>query len=1069
MSGAGNRAFMTPRDGELGLRTLRNAAGLSISALPNGSLFAITHGEGGGTIMINQVLGSPLDGGIGRIWLRAGGEQPFVAEIVGPRAKVDFAADGSGFRWSGQTNGIAHAVTLQLADTAPRWFWHIRLSLPAGTAPIPCDIVLAQDLGLGGRGFLMGSEAYASQYLDHRVAGHPDFGPVVMSRQNLRQAGRHPWHALGCLEGARAFACDALQIFGTDYRSSAELRHGYGTDLPSEILQHELACPALQSTPISLAPGATVSRTFFSHFAPDHPEASSDTDLDLIRDIGDAAPSAGVPLPRTVPRVRSLLQDAMPTACLPLDDATLERLYPDRQLDERRDGSLLSFFVPVGRLNRHVVLDTKENLVARRHGAILRSGDGLMPDQATLSATCWMHGVFAAQLTIGNTSFHKLFSVSRDPYNITRASGLRMLIDTGEGWRLLAVPSAFDMGLSDCRWIYWLADRLVTVSAIASGRDAAMQWRVTVEGPPARFLVFGQVVLGEREYEQSGRITVDPAARRFTLRPGTDWIWGQNFPEAAYHLVTSTPGVIEAIGGDELLYDDGVARCGGYVAMRSAPTSRLAFAVVGSMTDGMAADRLAEDYSEGVENETLLEPARRFWTSLLRALSPSGDTEPLCAEAAILPWLAHDAIVHLTVPHGLEQYTGAAWGTRDVCQGPLEFMLALGHDETARKIVTAVFAEQYRTRGDWPQWFMLPPYSNIRAGDAHGDIVVWPLKALCDYVEATGHLGILDEPLPWRQDDSLAPTADTAPVRAHVEYLLRTVRDRFVPGTHLIRYGHGDWNDSLQPADPHLNEWMVSSWTVALLYEQLRRYAAILRKADGSQEADALDRLADTMREEVNRYLIRDGVIAGYGLFDPHQDGAELMLHPTDRRTGLSYSLIPMTQAILGGLFTPEQTRHHLALIREHLLFPDGARLMDQPVAYHGGVETLFQRAESAAFFGREIGLMYVHAHLRYCEALAASGDIEGARAALALVNPIAVTTLLPQATLRQRNTYFSSSDAAFPDRYRASTDWDRARRGEIAVDGGWRIYSSGPGLYTQAFVRHVLGKKRDGLASKPA
>ena len=82
----------------------------------------------------------------------------------------------------------------------------------------------------------------------------------------------------------------------------------------------------------------------------------------------------------------------------------------------------------------------------------------MLPDEATLCATAWMHGVFAAQLTIGNTSFHKLFSVSRDPYNITRASGLRILIDLGEGWRLLTVPSAFEIGLSDCRWIYSLGD-----------------------------------------------------------------------------------------------------------------------------------------------------------------------------------------------------------------------------------------------------------------------------------------------------------------------------------------------------------------------------------------------------------------------------------------------------------------------------------------------------------------------------------------------------------------------------------------------------------------------------------
>ena len=98
-----------------------------------------------------------------------------------------------------------------------------------------------------------------------------------------------------------------------------------------------------------------------------------------------------------------------------------------------------------------------------------------------------------------------------------------------------------------------------------------------------------------------------------------------------------------------------------------------------------------------------------------------------------------------------------------------------------------------------------------------------------------------------------------------------------------------------------------------------------------------------------------------------------------------------MTRSIIGGLFTEEQARHHLRLIREHLLFPDGARLMDRPVAYHGGLERVFRRAESAAFFGREIGLMYVHSHLRYGEAMGVLGEAEALWEALEVVNPVAV------------------------------------------------------------------------------
>ena len=252
---------------------------------------------------------------------------------------------------------------------------------------------------------------------------------------------------------------------------------------------------------------------------------------------------------------------------------------------------------------------------------------------------------------------------------------------------------------------------------------------------------------------------------------------------------------------------------------------------------------------------------------------------------------------------------------------------------------------------------------------------------------------------------------------------------------------------------------MVSSWTVALLYEQLCRYAEIVRRA-GRADGGEL-RLAAAMREDFNRCLIRAETVAGYGVFGPQGGLPELLFHPQDQRTGVAYSLLPMTQAIVGGLFTPQQAQHHLGLIRKHLHFADGVRLMNRPIAYHGGPQTIFQRAESAAFFGREIGLMYTHAHLRYAQALALLGEAQELWDALLVVNPISVTDRLAHASLRQRNTYFSSSDAAFADRYQASSEWARVSAATIAVDGGWRIYSSGPGLYTNVLIRHALGARR--------
>jgi len=709
----------------------------------------------------------------------------------------------------------------------------------------------------------------------------------------------------------------------------------------------------------------------------------------------------------------------------------------------------------------------------------------MLPAETTLCVTCWMHGVFGAQLAIGNTSLHRLFSVSRDPYNIGRGSGLRILVDTGEKWRLLTVPSIFEIGLSDCRWIYRLGSgrrgaiaRTLTVSVRVSPEEPAAAWHVTVEGPPCRMLVFCHLALGERELEQAARVEIDATGKRFAFRPDPQGLWGRRYRYAVYHLVTSTPECIELAGGDELLHADGRRRSGGYAALRTLPTCELAFAVVGSLTEPQQAASLAASYGTRVDEAALQAGAARYWSSLTRDLRIEGGrragavetvetvetvaaAEAVEATQTILPWLVHDAMVHLTVPQGLEQYSGAAWGTRDVCQGPMELLLALGHDAAAASVLRKLFAEQYTPSGDWSQWFMLEPYADIRDRSAAGDVIVWPLKALCDYVEATGDCAILGDSLPWRREDNLQPSDARDTVATHVERLIATVSARFMPGTHLLRYGNGDWNDSLQPVDESMRERMVSSWTVALLYEQLVRYAAILRHA-GRSDGSAEQRLAARIREDFNRFLVRDGVVAGYAVFAPDAGAApELLFHPGDRRTGIAYSLIPMTQAIIGGLFTPEQAGQHRELIRKHLCFPDGARLLDRPVVYHGGPQTLFQRAESAAFFGREIGLMYTHAHLRYAQAMAALGEARELWDALLLANPILVTERLAHATLRQRNTYFSSSDAAFADRYEAARDWPRVRAATVAVDGGWRMYSSGPGICTSLLVCQVFGRRR--------
>src|SRR5262249_19505195 len=161
----------------------------------------------------------------------------------------------------GESFGLQHRVTLWLHPRRTVWLWHLELANHSA-AELACDAILLHDLGLGGRGFIMNNESYVSQYIDHYIATDPRLGPVLISRQNQAQDGKHPWIALGCLDGAAGFSTDALQLFGPAARDAEGIAFPFGTDLPSRRQQHEVACPALQSRAIALKRGASATRTF---------------------------------------------------------------------------------------------------------------------------------------------------------------------------------------------------------------------------------------------------------------------------------------------------------------------------------------------------------------------------------------------------------------------------------------------------------------------------------------------------------------------------------------------------------------------------------------------------------------------------------------------------------------------------------------------------------------------------------------------------------------------------------------------------------------------------------------
>jgi cellobiose phosphorylase len=723
--------------------------------------------------------------------------------------------------------------------------------------------------------------------------------------------------------------------------------------------------------------------------------------------------------------------------------AELKQHFPSAWRHEERDGAeLLSFFCGE---HGHVVLRAKEARTQRPHGHILRTGQARVPEESSLTSTVWMAGVFHSMVTQGHVSINRFLSTVHGWLGLFRTHGLRMLVRVDGQWQLLGVPSAFEQQPRSCRWIYRHAHGALEVESAARDGAHALSVRARVlDGPPVAWLVTLHVALGGDDGNA-------PLAIPWH-REGNDVVVGMpegsdlfaRFPEGAFVVAPHADTALAGVQDDGRLFTDGSSRGLPFLALEGAASSAFGLDLIGKLVpDAYAA-------SSPPPLPRLDVPGEGASAAELRRL------------AEMLPWLLADAQVHHLSPRGLEQYSGGGWGTRDVCQGPLELLLALDCPEAARDLLLRVFEAQ-DDHGDWPQWFQfLERERELRAPDSHGDIVFWPLLGAARYVLATGDASLLEAQVPFHGARGWRSRAAT--VLQHVERALEVIGRRLVAGTALAAYGHGDWNDSLQPVDPALREHLCSTWTVVLHHQTLTALGKALRLAGHAERAAALESEAGRVRRDLRERLMVDGVLAGYVAFAPGAD-PEPLLHPRDHRTGLRYSLLPMMHAILEDLCTAEEAAAHRALIREHLWAPDGARLFDRPLPYRGGIARLFQRAETSAFFGREIGLMYTHAHLRYAEMQAHVGDARGLLESLALAHPVQLRERLPQASLRQANCYFSSSDAAFRDRYEAQEHYERVAAGTVALDGGWRVYSSGPGIMLSLVVTILLGVRREGGA----
>lgn len=1021
--------------------------------LQTGDIFSFSDGP----FMVNQLYGNAKDGSMNNIYLRVyRSETPEVFPLLGIRSNSRLSYSDDCLKQEGCAGGIFYEVTFRPQGLF--WFWNISLSGKGETV----DLLYGQDVGTGPSGNAYANELYTAQYLGHSIF-ETDNGYVVCSRQNMSSNDCNPYLQQGVI-GSRAihYSTDGLQFFGLCCKETGIPEKLYG-DLEDKNLQYEFTYTALQTEKMTLDGNRTIA--FYGMFLQNHPGAIREAEYqDEIMAAYEAQKGRVSELIPVQPvQIRDYFGE--PFSSLSFSAVEVEALFPERRLEEKKDETLLSFFTGD---HAHVVTKEKELITQRPHGTIIITPpDTEKVNSSLISSTHYMFGVFNSHIVIGNTDIHKLVSSHRQILNLIRDNGQRLYVRLDEGYQLLNLPGLFEMGMNYSRWYYKTKNDVIRVTVYTAVETPQLTMEVcSANGRSYDFILTTQLTKGTKERDEDVQYTLLRDGLRFAPDfpdyPGLHY--DMCFPghclckddQSAAQADKDCPKSCAFVSDDRVFFTDGYLSDGSLLTISLQQEDHFTMILKGSLD---AADRAVSSLSFEEEKKLALD----YYEKLVRSfhLEGNGQTSQVGILNETVRWYAHNAMIHYSMPHGLEQAGGAAWGTRDICQGPMEFFLTTQHYALARDILCNILSHQRLDNGEWDQWFMFDRY-HISPGECHGDVIFWPLKCIADYLNATGDYSLLDEQIPY----DAAPNHKES-VLAHISRALDNIRNtRLIGDTGLITYAGGDWDDTLQPANEELKEHLVSAWTVALAYQTFHTLAQALQN-NSPELSEELTHLAELVKDSFENILIQDGVIAG---FLECGDTYTLMLHPRDEKTGIHYRLLPLTRSIIAELVSPTQAKTNAQVIREHLRHPDGARLMDHPAGYDGGISHLFRRAEQAANVGREISLQYTHAHIRYIEAMAKLGDAKEAWDSLFVINPILLQNSVPNAQVRQSNMYFSSSEGAFLDRYDYAENFDLLKTGSIEVKGGWRLYSSGPGIYLRQVIGSVLGVRftKDGLIIDP-
>ncbi|WP_068471901.1 GH36-type glycosyl hydrolase domain-containing protein [Saccharicrinis aurantiacus] len=179
-----------------------------------------------------------------------------------------------------------------------------------------------------------------------------------------------------------------------------------------------------------------------------------------------------------------------------------------------------------------------------------------------------------------------------------------------------------------------------------------------------------------------------------------------------------------------------------------------------------------------------------YWTGLLDNIQIDSDEEPLNRMVNI--WNQYQCMVTFNMSRSasfFESGIGRGMGFRDSNQDLIGFVHQI--PEKAKERILDIAATQFEDGGCYHQYQPLTKKGNHALGGDFNDDPLWLILSVTEYIKETGDFSILDEQVPFDNDESKAQS-----LLHHLKVSFYHVVNNLGPHN-LPLIGRADWNDCL--------------------------------------------------------------------------------------------------------------------------------------------------------------------------------------------------------------------------------------------------------------------------------